>query len=151
MSKVSYLFFLGKKIAIPAPGYLFDALENIEVQESDDGFSGFQINFNLKKTAQGFLVDYKGLAELAPFNRIIIGTKIDNTIKYVICPKTNAYADFDRILEEITKNDTRDLILMSCGATASVLAYELAIKGYTAMDIGVLPSLYNKMVRINAN
>jgi len=74
-----------------------------------------------------------------------------NTIKYVICPKTNAYGDFDRLLEEITKCDTRDLILMSCGATATVLAYELAIKGYTAMDIGVLPSLYNKMVRINAN
>lgn len=64
------------------------------------------------------------------------------SVKRIICPNTNAFAVYGRILEEVCKLDRENLILIALGPTATVLAYDLAKQGYWALDIGHLDLEY---------
>lgn len=57
-------------------------------------------------------------------------------IERIICPSVNAFSKYDAILNEILKQDNSKLILLSLGPTATVLAGDLAKKGYQAIDTG---------------
>ncbi len=60
-----------------------------------------------------------------------------NSLKRIICPTTNAFTKYNEILttiENLVPKD--DLILIALGPTATILAYDLAEKGYQALDIG---------------
>ena len=58
-------------------------------------------------------------------------------------PATNAIDMYDEMLEAITKNVSKDkLVLLSYGMVATVLAYDLAKLGYWAVDIGHLDLEY---------
>lgn len=58
-------------------------------------------------------------------------------IKRIICPSTNAFSKYDDILSAITSHVSKDtLVLCALGPTATVLAYDLTIAGYRAIDIG---------------
>lgn len=46
-----------------------------------------------------------------------------------------AYQEIDRIEEEIG-TDTSKVVLLACGATATVLAWRLAERGFQALDLG---------------
>jgi len=59
-----------------------------------------------------------------------------NSIKRIICPATNAYDLYDKILNETLKIKKDNLILIALGPTATVLAYDLHKNGYQAVDIG---------------
>ena len=59
-----------------------------------------------------------------------------NSIKRIICPSTNAFDKYDEIKEAITKLEKDNLILLSLGPTATVLASDLSKIGYQAIDIG---------------
>ena len=63
---------------------------------------------------------------------------IDNTksIKRIICPEKNAFEIYYKILIEVLKVDKSNLILISLGPTATILAHNLSILGYQAIDIG---------------
>ncbi|WP_456277308.1 SP_1767 family glycosyltransferase [Bacillus sp. AK128] len=58
------------------------------------------------------------------------------SIKRVICPSINAYDSYGQILRELKKHHKNTLILIALGPTATVLAYDLAVAGYQAVDIG---------------
>ncbi len=62
----------------------------------------------------------------------------DNAVecKRIICPNENAFECYEEILESITKQSKEYIILLALGPTATVLAYDLAKKGYRAIDIG---------------
>lgn len=79
-------------------------------------------------------------------SRIGIGNDFFNSasnIKRMICPSSNAFDYYDDILEAVAVNaDLDDLILISLGPTATVLAYDLALLGYQAIDIGQVDNEY---------
>lgn len=60
-----------------------------------------------------------------------------SSIRRILCPSTDAFLKYDEILNAIRKYAKKtDLILCALGATATVLAYDLAKEGYQALDIG---------------
>lgn len=72
-------------------------------------------------------------------SRLGVGNDLFNdagSIERIICPPTDAFSQYDRILGLAKKQDKSKLILIALGATATVLAYDLSICGYQAIDIG---------------
>ena len=75
------------------------------------------------------------------FTRLGVGNDLfDNTnsIRRIICPAQNAYSSYNDILNCIinTFKDQSPVFLIALGHTATVLAYDLADKGFQAIDIG---------------
>lgn len=58
-------------------------------------------------------------------------------IKRILGPNLGAFEYYDSILQEVLKYDSGEyLVLLALGPTATVMAYELAKRGYQAIDIG---------------
>jgi hypothetical protein len=59
-------------------------------------------------------------------------------IEFIPAPKNNAYDKYDEIMSEIFSiSDLQNkLILISLGITATIMSFDLAEKGYWAIDIG---------------
>lgn len=66
------------------------------------------------------------------------------SIKRILCPEKNAWQRYDEILTTILSFhfDKNTLFIMALGPTATVLAYDLAKKGYRALDFGHLDIQY---------
>ncbi len=62
--------------------------------------------------------------------------------KFVYGLKQHAFRDYEKLLEEIKLDAKEKLILLALGPTATILAHDLAIAGYQAIDIGHLPNCY---------
>jgi len=60
-----------------------------------------------------------------------------NVIHEVV-PPTKAWARYNDILDSVKKYDTSYLILVCCGATATVMAYDVSKLGYQIIDCGQL-------------
>lgn len=74
-------------------------------------------------------------------NDLFLGT---GEVKRIICPGMNAFQKYEEILNAIYKNIAKDdLVLISLGPTATVLAYDLAKNGIQAFDIGQLDNEYH--------
>lgn len=58
------------------------------------------------------------------------------SIERILCPARNAYSYYYQILDEVKKIKKNKLILIALGPTASVLAYDLSMLGYRALDVG---------------
>ena len=58
------------------------------------------------------------------------------SIKRILAPSENAYSKYDEIYECAKKHAVNKLALIALGATATVLAYDLAMCGLWAVDIG---------------
>ena len=73
-------------------------------------------------------------------SRLGIGNDLfDNTsaIRRIICPATDAFSVYDEILSHIEELGRKDcLYLLALGHTATVMAYDLAGRGYHAIDLG---------------
>lgn len=76
--------------------------------------------------------------------RFGVGNNLLNNVKSltrVIAPSENAFSKYSEIFEAAIKASNRSddvLYLISLGPTASILAYDLALSGYQAIDIGHL-------------
>lgn len=69
-------------------------------------------------------------------------------IRRIECPNKNAWDKYDDILSCVRQNAGRDdLIFISLGPAATVLAYDLANDGYQALDIGQLDNEYEWYIR----
>ncbi len=72
----------------------------------------------------------------------------DNTksIHRILCPSKDAFSSYDKILETCKNEIPKDaMVLCALGMTATVLAYDLAMAGYQAIDIGHLDIEYEWM------
>ena len=70
------------------------------------------------------------------------------SIRRIIAPAKNAFSMYDEILTAAEKYAEKDtLVLISLGPTATVLAYDLAMKGIQALDIGQLDNEYEWYMR----
>lgn len=65
-----------------------------------------------------------------------------SSLHRIIAPNINAYDKYDEILDQTKAYGKDKLILIALGPTATVLAYDLAIEGYWAIDIGHLDLEY---------
>lgn len=58
------------------------------------------------------------------------------SVKHVIGPRRNAWKQYGKILKQCLTYPRESLFVISLGATATVLAYDLWQAGYQALDIG---------------
>ncbi|MBW4659726.1 MAG: hypothetical protein KME15_13700 [Drouetiella hepatica Uher 2000/2452] len=71
---INLTLLMGENIPKPAPRSLIEALKSVEVTQSDEGRSGFQIVFQLGRSNRNDVKDYQLLKEplLKVFNRVIL-------------------------------------------------------------------------------
>lgn len=71
-----------------------------------------------------------------------------NSIKRILCPAEHAWGYYKEIYETIVHKVSKDeLIMIALGPTATVLAYELSLQGYQAIDMGHLDNEYEWYLR----
>ncbi len=84
-------------------------------------------------------------AKIGVGNDLFHGAK---RIERMECPTKNAWDVYEDILKTVEEKASRDtLICISLGPTATVLAYDLALVGYQALDIGQLDNEYEWYIR----
>lgn len=69
------------------------------------------------------------------------------SLQRVIAPAKNAYVKYEEILDCACKYGKNKLIMIALGQTATALAFDLAAKGYWAIDIGHLDIEYEWFLR----
>ena len=69
------------------------------------------------------------------------------SIERILCPATGSYEKYKEILEEASKCNKENLILIALGPTATVLAYDLYKLGFQALDIGHVDVEYEWFIR----
>jgi glycosyltransferase family protein len=65
-----------------------------------------------------------------------------NLVKRILGPAHNAFDQFDNLLNFAKNQSKNHLVLVAMGPTAKPLAYELALDGFQALDIGNLDVEY---------
>ena len=68
-----------------------------------------------------------------------------NSVRRIVCPAENAFEYYDEILKCAISFSKDSLFLIALGPTATVLAYDLCIAGYQALDIGHVDLEYEWM------
>ncbi len=64
----------------------------------------------------------------------------------ILGPAEQAFSRYDEILEKALEQDRDRLVLIAMGATATVLAYDLTLAGFQALDIGHIDLEYEWMM-----
>ena len=77
-------------------------------------------------------------------NDLLAGAR---SVVRILAPAENAFRKYKDILEECRKMPKHSLFLIALGPTASVLAYDLCMEGYWALDIGHLDLEYEWFLR----
>ena len=75
---------------------------------------------------------------------------LDNatTVRRIIVPAENAYGVYEKIVDAVKRNYKQDdLVLIAAGATATILAYDLALLGMQAIDLGHVDVEYEWFLR----
>jgi hypothetical protein len=74
MLGIHLTLLIGESVPKPAPSILMEALKSIEVSQSDEGRSGFQIIFQVGRSGRNDLQDYQLIKNplLKVFNRVIL-------------------------------------------------------------------------------
>lgn len=71
-----------------------------------------------------------------------------NSIRRILAPATSAFDSYDKILNTvIQQHKDNELVLIALGPTATVLAYDLALNGIRAIDIGHIDIEYEWYLR----
>lgn len=85
------------------------------------------------------------------YSRLGVGNDLFNnakSVERVICPNKNAFNKYKEILGFFEKKNFKNkLILIALGPTATVLAYDLYLLGYQAIDIGHVDVEYEWYLR----
>lgn len=64
------------------------------------------------------------------------------SVKEILCPRQNAWAERGALLDQIGQAER---VLLCCGPTATVLAVELAAKGVQAIDLGHIGMWFKRL------
>lgn len=78
----------------------------------------------------------------------IKGELFNNIKSYteIFISPTNAFENYDEILEQCLNENKKKLFLIAGGPTATILAYDLSKNGYQALDIGHFPNCYDQYI-----
>lgn len=69
------------------------------------------------------------------------------SIEYIYAPSKNAFDKYEEILEKSMKHSKDKLFIIILGPTANILAYDLAVKGYRALDFGHIAKDYDAYIK----
>ncbi len=70
------------------------------------------------------------------------------SVDFLYAPAKNAFAEYDDIIARISEYDPAEYLIMPVlGPTATVLAYDLAQRGYQAIDFGQMPGTFRRAKR----
>ena len=70
------------------------------------------------------------------------------TVKRILCPVKNAFTKYDNILSTCLQLCSKnEIFVLALGPTATILAFELAKRGYRALDLGHFDLQYEHMIR----
>ena len=69
------------------------------------------------------------------------------SIVRILCPAESAFDRYEEIYNEAVRQPKDKLFLIALGPTASVLAYDLAMQGYQAIDLGHADLSYEWFLR----
>jgi len=71
---INFTLLIGPTVPVPAPPFLIESLQNVEVTHNDDQQSGFQITFSIGRNGPQDMLDYQHLSTplLRPFNRVVL-------------------------------------------------------------------------------
>lgn len=113
-------------------------------------WSGYQDKARAVKIAEQFRKIWRGRNVVfveGELTRMGVGNDLFSeaaSIRRVLCPETNAWNSYSKILNTITKCDFNQntLFILALGPTATVLAYDLTAMGYQALDLGHLDVQY---------
>lgn len=108
-----------------------------------DGVAYYEKLKSIWKDKDIVIVEGAG-SRLGVGNDLFAGAK---SIQRILCPIKDAFSKYDEILAECSKISKDKLFILALGPTATVLAYDLAQKGYRALDIGHLDSCYESFLR----
>ncbi len=65
------------------------------------------------------------------------------SVSYIYGPPKNAFSEYDSLIGQVRKYDKEKyLILIVLGPTATVMAYDLALENYQAIDFGQMPGQF---------
>ncbi len=81
--------------------------------------------------------------------RFKVNSIIFNNIKSykeIVIKPTDAFSDYDEILEKCRFFEKDVLFMVAAGPTATVLSYDLWKEGYQALDVGHLPNSYDEFL-----
>lgn len=79
------------------------------------------------------------------FSRLGVGNNFFDgvsSIERILCPAENAFNYYHEILNKVKKYSKNRLVLIALGPTATILAYDLAMEGIQAIDVGHLDIEY---------
>lgn len=65
-------------------------------------------------------------------------------VREIVCPSKNAYGEYDKIFNQISDDP---IVLLCLGATATILAAELSLRGQHAVDLGHIGMFLRKHER----
>ncbi len=65
------------------------------------------------------------------------------SVEYQYAPASNAFEHYEEILEQAQHIDKNRLVIIILGPTATILAYDLALDGYQALDFGHIAKAYD--------
>ena len=66
-----------------------------------------------------------------------------NSVEYIYGPSRDAFDEYENILNKALKTDKNKIIVAILGPTAKPLCYDLALKGYQALDLGHIAKSYD--------
>ena len=69
------------------------------------------------------------------------------SVTHQIAPSRDAFDEYDKILAEALKVDRNKMIIIILGPTATVLAYDLGLNGYQALDLRHIAKDYDRFKR----
>lgn len=71
-----------------------------------------------------------------------------NSVKRIIAPAENAFDSYEKIVDSVKSHvHTGSTLLLALGPTATVLAYDLSVLGYCALDVGHIDIEYEWMLK----
>ncbi len=68
------------------------------------------------------------------------------SVEYIYAPSQNAFDSYDDLLKQAKQIDKNRLVIIILGPTATVLAYDLALCGYQALDFGHIFKDYDAFI-----
>lgn len=97
-------------------------------------------HFKLIWAHQDILIVEGELSRLGVNNDLFSNTR---SIKRIVCPSKNAFKSYEDILHLVKQYVNGRLVLIALGPTATILAYDLALSGIWALDIGHIDVEYS--------
>lgn len=121
--------------------YLDSLFSRFYFLNNDQGQCGLYVAFLKKIWQERDIIIVEGIQTRSGVGNDLYSNA--SSIQRILGPATSAFDMYDVILDAIVQHAKRDqLILLSMGMTATVLAYDLAKLGYWAIDIGHLDLEY---------